>query len=141
MAYLFDTCALSEFIQKKPNQKVIDYLGSLPNQDTFISVTSSGEILFGIELLPSSTRRSRLMDGYSQWVLPSFHGRILANDLAMMQRWGPLMAGLQRRGFRMQYKDSLIAACALATDLTLITRNDSDFVHSGVRIINPWKIA
>jgi toxin FitB len=140
MPFLYDTCAISEFVQERPNPKVIAYLSSLPNQETFISAMTVGEILYGIGLLPQSSRRQRLMDWYTHQVLPSFQGRILPQDFAVMERWGPLVAALQLRGVRMAVKDSLIAACALNADLTLITRNDADFAHCGVRIVNPWKL-
>ena len=35
--------------------------------------------------------------------------------------------------------DSLIAATALERDLTLVTRNESDFEPTGVKILNVWK--
>jgi len=35
--------------------------------------------------------------------------------------------------------DSLIAATVLANQMTLITRNVSDFEAAGVEIVNPWK--
>jgi predicted nucleic acid-binding protein len=34
--------------------------------------------------------------------------------------------------------DSLIAATALAYDLTIVTRNTKDFEGSGAATINPW---
>ncbi len=140
MTYLLDTCALSEIVQTYPNPKVTGYLAALPNLDTFISAISIGEILYGIELLPISAKRKRLEEWYDNWVLPTFRGRILPNDLAVMERWGPMVADLERRGFKMQIKDSLIAACALAVNLIVITRNESDFSHCGVTVINPWTL-
>jgi len=37
----------------------------------------------------------------------------------------------------MQIKDSLIAATALTHDLTVVTRNRSDFEKAGVRMVDP----
>jgi toxin FitB len=140
MPYLYDTCTVSEFMQATPNVKVTNYLSALPNHETYISAMSIGEILYGIELLPQSAKRRRLEDWYAHELTPAFDGRILPNDLAVMERWGPLAASLERRGFKMAIKDSLIAACALQANLTLITRNDSDFAHCGIKIVNPWKL-
>jgi predicted nucleic acid-binding protein len=38
----------------------------------------------------------------------------------------------------MPIKDSIIAATALAYDLTVATRNRSDFAKAGVRIVDPF---
>jgi len=35
--------------------------------------------------------------------------------------------------------DSLIAATALYGGLTLVTRNDADFQHTSVPVLNLWK--
>jgi predicted nucleic acid-binding protein len=35
--------------------------------------------------------------------------------------------------------DSLIAATAIIHDLTLVTRNETDFTDCGIPTINPWQ--
>lgn len=140
MPYLLDTCALSEMLQAKPNPKAIAYLAALPKLESFVSAMSIGELRYGIDLLPISAKRKRLEEWYATWVLPSFRSRILPHDLTVMERWGALVASLERRGLKMPLQDSIIAACALNANLTLITRNDADFAHCGVRIVNPWKL-
>jgi predicted nucleic acid-binding protein len=52
-------------------------------------------------------------------------------------RWAELLAALRRAGRAMPIKDSLIAATALAHDLTVVTPNDRDFAHADVQILNP----
>ena len=51
MKYLLDTNIVSEFVSKKPNQKVLDYVNSLDENDVYLSVITIGEIRFGIEKL------------------------------------------------------------------------------------------
>jgi len=60
-------------------------------------------------------------------------------DEAVALRWGILNADLLRRGRKMPLEDSYIAAPALVYDLTIATRNESDFAEAGIRIVNPWK--
>jgi toxin FitB len=38
----------------------------------------------------------------------------------------------------MPIKDSLIAATALVHGLTVVTRNDRDFVKAGVKVFDPF---
>lgn len=53
-------------------------------------------------------------------------------------RWAELIANLRRSGKAMPIKDSLIAATALTHDLTVATRNSSDFAKAAVRILDPF---
>jgi len=48
---------------------------------------------------------------------------------------------LENEGRPITAIDSLIAAIALQGNYCLVTRNEHDFQHTGVRIINPWKEA
>jgi predicted nucleic acid-binding protein len=53
-------------------------------------------------------------------------------------RWAKLLADLRATGQSMPIKASLIAATALVHSLIVVTRNKSDFVKAGVRIIDPF---
>ena len=46
-----------------------------------------------------------------------------------------------RRGKKIKTPDAIIAATALAYDLTLITNNEKDFSNiNGLKIVNPYKV-
>ena len=49
-----------------------------------------------------------------------------------------LLARLRASGKAMPVKNSLIAATALRHDLSVVTRNRSDFVKAGVRVVDPF---
>jgi tRNA(fMet)-specific endonuclease VapC len=55
--------------------------------------------------------------------------------------WGELTGWLENEGRPITAMDSLIAAIALQGNSCLITRNEQDFEHIGVKIINPWEEA
>jgi predicted nucleic acid-binding protein len=38
-------------------------------------------------------------------------------------------------------RDALIAATALVHGMAVVTRNVTDFQHTGVHLINPWELA
>ena len=56
-----------------------------------------------------------------------------------MLTWGALTAGLEKQGRTLPAMDSLVAAIARHGQLTLVTRNEDDFVGTGVPILNPWR--
>src|SRR5665213_3064035 len=79
---------------------------------------------------PQAAMLRQWLDGL---VRPSFDGRILPVDEAIAIRCAPLHVPNKR-----PFADSLIAATALVHDLTIVTRNVSDFEPMGVRLLNPW---
>jgi predicted nucleic acid-binding protein len=139
MPFLLDTCAISELAKPRPDRRVKDALISLPREEVHLSAISLGEIQYGIELLAESAEKARLISWLNVSILAVFGDRIIAVDVFVAMRWGELLAALKPRGLKMQLQDSLIAATALESNLTLITRNMPDFAHSGVRILNPWQ--
>ncbi len=55
-----------------------------------------------------------------------------------MRRWAQMMDAARQANYTPQARDSFIAATALAHDLTIVTRNKTDFVQLGVPVLNPW---
>ena len=50
-----------------------------------------------------------------------------------------LRARARRQGRTIDVADGLIAGMAMANDMTVVTRNVSDFAGVGIEVINPWK--
>jgi predicted nucleic acid-binding protein len=98
-------------------------------------VLSLGEIRKGIEVLPEGNKKCELSDWLEVELPAFFSGRVLLVDGAVVDRWGRLLASIQRTPPAI---DSLIAATALQHGLTLITRNTADFNFPGLDLINPW---
>jgi toxin FitB len=138
MKYLLDTCVVSELIAKQPNQTVLDWLNTQPNQDLYLSAITIGELVKGIDKLPDSKRKSSLQDWFNDDLLVRFAARILPLDLDAMVLWGKLISRLERQGRILPLMDSLIAAIALQGTFTLVTRNEKDFAGTGLTIFNPW---
>jgi tRNA(fMet)-specific endonuclease VapC len=141
MNYLLDTNVISELISKEPDKKVVEWLDRLDPNTIYLSVITIGEIRKGIEKLPPSKRRDKVKEWLESDLLLRFQGRILKITTEVMLIWGELTGRLENEGKRITAIESLIAAIVLEGNYHLVTRNEHDFQHTGVRIINPWKEA
>ena len=139
MKCLLDTCAVSELVSAKPKQRVVDWIDGVAPETVFLSVITIGEIRKGIEKLPDSKRKSMLHEWLVGELFARFSDRILPIDLDVILAWGRMAGQLELSGKKMAAMDSLIAAIALSRNLRLVTRNEDDFKHAGIEIVNPWK--
>ena len=139
--FLIDTNVLSENNRPGgPDAGVKSWLETTDRQSQHVSVITLAEIQKGIELLAEGKRRIRLEQWLKQDLEAWFSGRILPVDRQVAGRWASLMAQRARVGRPLPTVDSLIAATALAYDLTIVTRNTRDFEGVGATI-NPWEAA
>jgi len=141
LKYLLDTNIISEFVSKKPNQKVLDYVSSLDENDVYLSVITIGEIRFGIEKLDKEKQKKKiksLSDWLNNDLMQRFDGRVLDIDMKIMLKWGEINAQLQKIGKPMPIMDSLIASSCLAKEFVLITRNEKDFYSFEIEMVNPF---
>ena len=138
MTYLLDTNVVSEWTRPRPNSGVIEWLDQVDEDDVFLSVVTFAELRHGIERLPASARRKRLHEWLRNELPTRFEGRIAPVDGAIADAWGHLVARREAVGRPIQATDALIAATAQVHDLTLVTRNISDFKASLKSLLNPW---
>jgi predicted nucleic acid-binding protein len=139
MNYLLDTCVISELVAKRPNPSVIQWIDQTDERNLYLSVLTIGEIRKGIEKLRDSERKTALNLWLHDQLLVRFTDRLLRIDTNVMLQWGQLTGVLELEGKTMGAIDSLIAATALHSGLTLVTRNEDDFQYTGVPILNLWK--
>jgi predicted nucleic acid-binding protein len=137
VAWLLDTCVLSELSKPAPSAGVVQWLEAAEEETLWLSVLTNGELRFGVAKLPSGARRKRL-DGWVDGVEARFSGRVLAVGPREARRWGELRARLRARGIALAVVDGLLAATADVHGLTLVTRNVRDVAATGVRILDPF---
>lgn len=140
MGYLLDTDVLSESSNPRPNAQVMEWL-DVHDHELFLSTISLGEMTKGIEMLSPGKRRREIEAWFSrleEWAGTGPGSRLLALDERVMRVWGKLCARHESKGCRLPVLDSLIAATAIANDLTLVTRNTADHPQ-GIPILNPWE--
>ena len=135
--FLADTDLVSEPKQKSPNPVVLKWL-SENDENLFLSAITVSELKKGVELYPDSKRKNEL----SAWLddlLEDFEGYILSFTNVEAMTWGKLYAQAQKAGRKPPAMDSLNAAIALHHNLVLATRNEKDYIGTGVKMTNPWK--
>lgn len=139
MAYLLDTCAISEMVAVKPNPNVLSWFQSQNEEMLFLSIITIGEIEKGIYQLPASRKRTLLETWLFDDLAPNFHGRILEINRKLITSWAKMIADLKTKGVVRPSFDSLIEATALHHQLILVTRDVKNFQYSQVTILNPWE--
>lgn len=134
MRFLVDSNVLSEPTKPHPDGRVLEWLRT-NERDIAVNPIVLGEMEYGILLMPPGAKRRRLQEWFTAG---RERLRVVDFDQPTGALWARLLARLKINGLSMPIKDSLIAASALAHDLTVATRNIVDFRHAGVRLVNPF---
>ena len=135
MKFIADANLLSEPTKPDPSPQVLEWLRRNEEQ---LAVTPIilGELEYGILLLPTSKRKKQL-EVWFEKIRSTAH--CLDFDSKAASSWAHLLAHLKSQGHAMPIKDSLIAASAIAHNLTVATRNTRDFKNAKVDLINPFE--
>ena len=134
--YILDTNVLSETRRsRKAHPSIRRWFASVDASELFLSVISIFEREMGVRRMERrDMKQAAILRVWLQdRVLDAFKGRILPVDIEVSIR----CAGLHVPDPR-PFRDSFIAATAMAYDMTVVTRNVADFVATGVPILNPW---
>jgi predicted nucleic acid-binding protein len=137
--FLLDTNVVSEWTKQRPDVGVVAWLAEVDEDRVFISVVTLAELRYGVERLPADARRERLDAWLTQDLPVRFEARMLPVDAGTANAWGKVMARGQAAGRPVGTMDAFIAATAEQHDLTLVTRNITDFEALKVRLVSPWR--
>jgi len=132
--YLLDTCVLSDFARGEAN--TLDRVKSTPPALVAVSSITAMEIEFGLAL---DAVRARKLAPVMHALLRAVS--VLPYGVEDARATAVLRAALQKRGRPIGAYDALIAGCALARGLVLVTSNEREFRRvSGLRVEN-WRRA
>jgi toxin FitB len=135
--FLLDTNVISESMKPRPNPGLIGWIEATDEDRIFLSVVSLAELRYGVERMAVGKRRS-LLEQWLQDELPlRFEGRILPVDDAVADVWGRTVSRNEAAGRPISTMDAFLAATAETHQLTLVTRNVSDFSLLKA-VLNPW---
>ncbi|MBK5966032.1 VapC toxin family PIN domain ribonuclease [Thiocystis minor] len=131
MSYLLDTNILIALSKPVRNPALALWLQRCPASDLVLSSVVLAEIEYGIAKSARQAHNRQVFDE----IIAGFQ---VANfDQAASRCYGPLRAELERRGQLIGPNDLMIAAHALALDLTLVTDNTDEFSRvAGLRVEN-----
>lgn len=138
MNFLLDTNVISEPKQKKPNKKVLEWLGAQDESKLYLSVLTIGEIRKGTTRLESGKKKTQL-EAWLEKLRTRFSRRILFLSEKTFLVWGRMCGEFENKGIIRPALDSLLEATALEHEMIFVTRNVKNFQNSQVTILNPWE--
>lgn len=137
MNYLLDTNVVSALRVRGRNPKVEAWSESVPTNAQFVTTLSISEIERGIAAKErSDAQQGKILRVWlEEMLLPGFAGRILPFDLPAARALGSF-----RVPEHAPLDDALIAAVAVANNMTVATRNTKHFeALEGIQLVNPWE--
>ena len=133
---LLDTNVISELTRSVPAPPVIAFLSV--QDDLWLSALVLHELEFGLRLLPRGRRRDALRGVLSEFVR-HYEDRILPVDENAAVWAARFRAEAREQGCPLDLGDALIAGTAKACDLSVATRNATDFGGLELVLTNPWE--
>jgi toxin FitB len=132
--YLLDTNVISELRKARPHGAVLSWYDELRPEQIYVCAATFGELQAGVE----KTREQDLQkaDELERWIDElSTSSQTLDLDIACLREWGRM----KHRKPDQIMEDAMIAATARVHDMVVATRNEGDFKHFDVEILNPFK--
>ncbi|OYN87639.1 type II toxin-antitoxin system VapC family toxin [Parenemella sanctibonifatiensis] len=137
---ILDTSVISEIFRPLPEPRVVDWLASLEG-DVAIAAVTLAELLAGVRRLPDGRRGDELTRRIDTALEPYRGGRaVLPFDDVAAERYADVLVAREKAGTPISTADAQIAAICLAHGATCATRNVKDFRHTGVELVDPWKV-
>ena len=139
-AYLLDTNVVSEMMRPEPNWRVANALRLAAHSGVGVAAVTVWEILDGIGRLDAGRRRANLRSRFQRVLGEVFEGRVFDWTLADAQACAGIMEEKRRLGEPLDdhLPDAMIAATAISRQLTVLTRNESEYRNTGAAWTNPW---
>lgn len=137
---VLDTNVLSELMRPDGFERVFEWANTIRSDLLFTTAISQAEILYGLAIMPPGSKRDARIKAADGLFNEDFFGRVLPFDARAAEQFAAIAAGRRRAGLPIDGFDAQIAAIAGANEMSLATRDVSDFEDCGIDLINPWTI-
>lgn len=134
MSLLVDTAVVLELRKGKRCDPRVRAFFDANEEDLYLSVLTLGELRAGVERVRRrDPKAARTWDRWLHQVVTDHGERVLPVDEAVVEEWGVLLSSGP-----CPTREGLLAATALAYDLTLLTRASGVLDEIGVRVVDPF---
>ena len=135
---ILDTNVISEILRPEPHKTVVQWFEEQPRHQLFTTAITQAEIIYGIALLPTGSRRQKLLEITEAIFEEDLADRVLAFSAEAAGHYAQIAAMRRSVGRPVSQFDAMIAAIARLHGGKLVTRNVLDFEGCGIDVINPW---
>lgn len=136
MSWLLDTDVVSQAAKKRGDPQVIAWLEE-NLEDCYTSIVVIAQLAYWVRSIDEARRF--VLQAWLTSFQESLEGRILSFNISIAHVWAEQKQFMAQKGYTMPVEDSYIAATARRHGLTIVTGNEKDFRHCGVKVLNPFK--
>ena len=139
-SWLLDTNILSEMMRPNPESRVANFLDEIAPEGIGLAAITVWEILNGIGQLDPGKRRDDIAERFQRIVDVIFDDRIFDWTAADAEVCARIMEDKRRRGEPRDshLPDAMLAGTAIRCGCVIVTRNESEFLNTGAKVVNPW---
>lgn len=134
MSYLLDTNICVHWLRSGPGELARRLVALAPDNRILLCSVVKAELIFGAHRSPRPIEQSLRLIATLFADLDS-----LAFDDAAAEVYGDIRSHLTRQGKSIGPNDLMIAAIALANDLTLVTHNTREFSRVPGLVLEDWE--
>lgn len=135
---VLDTNVVSELMRPAPDAAVERWVALRPAADLYFTTIGEAELRYGVAIMPAGRRRDAIEAAIEAMLGEDFSGRVLPFDEPAARAYAAVAAARRAAGRPVAAFDAQIAAIARSQNMGVATRNTSDFIATGVQLLDPW---